>query len=107
MTINYVMYDFEAEVKRLTDGAGIDLALDAVGGPLTESSMRCLARFGCLVNYGNASNSPASLPLSAFRDNRAAMGFSLSAVFVETTIDNSHSAFVPIVLPNTTAALMD
>jgi NADPH2:quinone reductase len=80
-TINYAMHDFEAEVMRLTDGAGVNLALDAVGGEVTEKSMRCLARFGCLVNYGNASNTPAALPLSAFRDNRAAMGFSLPATF--------------------------
>ncbi|ETW99036.1 MAG: hypothetical protein ETSY1_16515 [Candidatus Entotheonella factor] len=80
-TINYATQDFEAEVMRLTDGTGVDLALDAVGGEVTEKSLRCLARFGCLVNYGNASNVPASLPLSAFRDNRAAMGFSLPATF--------------------------
>jgi NADPH2:quinone reductase len=53
----------------------------AVGGEVMEKSMRCLSRFGCLVNYGNASNTPATLPLSAFRDNRAAMGFSLPATF--------------------------
>ncbi len=80
-TINYATHDFETEVMRLTDGAGVDLALDAVGGDVTEKSMRCLARFGCLVNYGNASNAPVTLPLSAFRDNRAAMGFSLPATF--------------------------
>jgi NADPH2:quinone reductase len=77
--INYATNDFEAEVKRLTNGVGVQLALEAVGGEVTEKSMRCLAPFGCLVNYGNASNTPASLPLATFRDNRAAMGFSLSA----------------------------
>jgi len=80
-TINYSTHDFEEEVKRLTDGAGVALALDAVGGQVTEKSMGCLARFGCLVNYGNASNTPASLPISAFRENRAAMGFGLPATF--------------------------
>lgn len=79
VTINYATQDFEAEVKRLTDGVGVQLALEAVGGEVTEKSMRCLAPFGCLVNYGNASNKPASLPLSSFRENRAAMGFSLTA----------------------------
>jgi NADPH:quinone reductase len=78
-TINYATQDFEAEVKRLTNGVGVQLALEAVGGDVTEKSMRCLAPFGCLVNYGNASNTPASLPLASFRDNRAAMGFSLTA----------------------------
>jgi NADPH:quinone reductase len=77
--INYARHDFEAEVKRLTTGVGVQLALEAVGGEVTEKSMRCLAPFGCVVNYGNASNKPAALPLPAFRENRAAMGFSLTA----------------------------
>jgi NADPH2:quinone reductase len=78
-TINYASQDFEAEVKRLTNGVGVQLDLEAVGGEVTEKSMRCLASFGCLVNYGNASNTPASLPVSSLRENRAAMGFSLTA----------------------------
>lgn len=78
-TINYATQDFEAEVKRLTNGVGVQLALEAVGGDVTEKSMRCIAPGGCLVNYGNASNKPASLPLVSFRENRAGMGFSLTA----------------------------
>jgi NADPH2:quinone reductase len=78
-TINYTTQDFEAEVKRLTNGIGVQLALEAVGGEVTEKSMRCLAPFGSLVNYGNASNTSASLPLSSLGENRAAMGFALSA----------------------------
>ena len=78
-TINYIAQDFEAEVKRLTNGVGVQLALEAVGGEVAEKSMRCLAPFGCLVNYGNASNEPASLPVSSLRENRVAMGFSLTA----------------------------
>jgi NADPH:quinone reductase len=42
-TINYITQDFEAEMKRLTNGSGVQLALDAVGGEVTEKSMRCLA----------------------------------------------------------------
>lgn len=80
-TINYTTQDFEAEVMHLTQGTGVQLALEAVGGEVTVKSMRCLAPFGCLVNYGNASNQPASLPLASFREQRAAMGFSLPATF--------------------------
>src|SRR5919201_6678830 len=65
-TINYATYDFEAAVKRLTNDVGVQLALEAVGGDVTGKSMRCLAPFGCLVNYGNASNKPASFPLASF-----------------------------------------
>ena len=79
MTINYTAQDFEAEVMRLTQGVGVQLALEAVGGDVTVKSMRCLAPFGMLVNYGNASNQPASLPLSSFREQRAAMGFSFAS----------------------------
>jgi len=79
-TINYTTQDFEAEVMRLTQGAGVQLALEAVGGEVTLKSMRCLAPFGCLINYGNASNQPATLPLSSFREQRAAMGFGLPSM---------------------------
>ena len=78
-TINYAVTDFESEVMQLTNGEGVQLALDAVGGEVMEKSMRCLASSGFLVNYGNASNTPASLPLTSLRENRAAMGFSLTA----------------------------
>jgi NADPH2:quinone reductase len=79
-TINYTTQDFEAEVMRLTQGAGVQLALEAVGGEVTLKSMRCLAPFGCLINYGNASNQPVALPLSSFREQRAAMGFGLQSM---------------------------
>jgi NADPH2:quinone reductase len=80
-TINYATQDFEAEVLRLTDRAGVPLVLEAVGGEVTLKSMRCLAPFGCLVNYGNASNQPVALPLSSLREQRSAMGFSLPSTF--------------------------
>jgi NADPH2:quinone reductase len=80
-TINYATQDFEAEVMRLTHAAGVPLVLEAVGGEVTLKSMRCLAPFGYLVNYGNASNQQVSLPLSSFREQRAAMGFSLPSTF--------------------------
>src|ERR671925_1783378 len=81
VTINYSTHDFEAEVMRLTQGVGVQLALEAVGGEVTLKSMRCLAPFGCLINYGNASNQQVALPLSSFREQRAAMGFSLPSTF--------------------------
>ena len=80
-TINYATNDFQAEVMRITNGAGVRLALDAVGGEVTEKSMKCLAAGASLVNYGNASNQPASLPMADFREGRWATGFSLVATF--------------------------
>ncbi len=80
-TINYATHDFQEEVMRLTGGAGVKLVVEAVGGDVTEKSMKCLASGGSLVNYGNASNRPASLPLGDFREGRWATGFSLVATF--------------------------
>ena len=80
-TINYATHDFQEEVMRLTGGAGVKLVVEAVGGDVTEKSMKCLVSGGSLVNYGNASNRPASLPLGDFREGRWATGFSLVATF--------------------------
>ena len=47
--INYRSQDFDAEVKRITDGKGVELVLDMVGGPYLEKNVRCLAVEGRLV----------------------------------------------------------
>jgi NADPH:quinone reductase len=47
--INYRTADFLAEVKRLTDGRGVDVVLDMVGAPYFARNLRCLALDGRLV----------------------------------------------------------
>jgi len=51
--IDYRRQDFLAEVMRLTDGRGVDVALDPLGS--FKQSFRCLAPVGKLMMYG-ASN---------------------------------------------------
>ena len=53
--ILYTEQDFEAEVKRLTDGAGVSVVYDGVGKDTFEKSLRCLSRRGMLALYGQAS----------------------------------------------------
>ena len=53
--ILYSKQDFEAEVKRITDGAGVNVAYDSVGKATFDKSIDCLSRFGYMVLYGNAS----------------------------------------------------
>jgi NADPH:quinone reductase-like Zn-dependent oxidoreductase len=48
--IDYRTQDFEAEVRRLTGGRGVDLVLDATGA--FRKSYRCLAPLGRLVMFG-------------------------------------------------------
>ncbi|MBN2370099.1 MAG: zinc-binding dehydrogenase [Vicinamibacteria bacterium] len=50
--------DFEHEVRRLTDGRGVDVVIDAVGGESFRKSYRCLAPLGRLFVYGASSLAP-------------------------------------------------
>jgi len=50
--IDYRTLDFEAEVRRLTGGEGIDLALDALGPTSFRKDYRLLRSGGRLVMYG-------------------------------------------------------
>jgi NADPH:quinone reductase-like Zn-dependent oxidoreductase len=48
--IDYRTQDFEAEVRRITGGRGVDVVLDATGA--FRKSYRCLAPLGRLVMFG-------------------------------------------------------
>jgi NADPH2:quinone reductase len=54
-TINYRSEDFVVRVKEITGGRGVKVAYDSVGKDTFEKSLDCLAPFGLLANYGNAS----------------------------------------------------
>ncbi len=54
-TIDYTKQDFVAEVKRLTDGRGVDVVYDSVGKDTYEKSLDCVAPLGMLVIFGQAS----------------------------------------------------
>lgn len=53
--IRYTEVDFEAEVKRITGGNGVQVVYDSVGRDTFERSLNCLAPRGMLVLYGQAS----------------------------------------------------
>jgi NADPH2:quinone reductase len=53
--ILYTEKDFETEVRRLTDGKGVQVVYDSVGQATFEKSMNCLAPRGYLVLYGQSS----------------------------------------------------
>ena len=56
--IDYRAQDFEVEVKRLTDGRGVDIALDAIGGASYRKSYKSLATLGRLFIFGASSVAP-------------------------------------------------
>jgi NADPH2:quinone reductase len=53
--ILYTRSDFAAEVKKLTEGRGVDVVYDSVGKDTYEKSLACLVPRGMLVLFGNAS----------------------------------------------------
>jgi NADPH2:quinone reductase len=53
--INYTHQDFVAEVKRLTNGQGVDIVYDGVGKTTFEGSLQCLRRRGHMVLFGASS----------------------------------------------------
>lgn len=53
--IRYTEQDFEAEVRRITHGAGVQVVYDSVGRVTFEKSLNCLARRGMLVLFGQSS----------------------------------------------------
>jgi len=53
--ILYSQVDFEAEVKRLTAGLGVEVVYDSVGKDTFEKSLNCLKPRGMMVLYGQSS----------------------------------------------------
>jgi len=53
--IQYTEQDFETEVKRLTNGAGLQVIYDSVGRTTFEKGLSCLALRGMMVLYGQSS----------------------------------------------------
>jgi NADPH2:quinone reductase len=53
--INYRSSNFVAGVKALTQGRGVKVVYDSVGKDTFEGSLDCLAPFGLLASFGNAS----------------------------------------------------
>ncbi len=47
--INYKAADFAESIKQFTNGAGVNVVLDMVGGPYAQKNLRCLAMDGRLV----------------------------------------------------------
>jgi NADPH:quinone reductase len=63
-TINYASEDLRERIKLLTDGKGVDVVYDAVGGPYSEPAFRSLAWRGRLLVVGFAAGEIPKLPLN-------------------------------------------
>ena len=62
--VNYANEDLREAIRQLTDGRGVDVVYDAVGGPYTEPAFRSLAWRGRLLVVGFAAGDIPKLPLN-------------------------------------------
>ena len=77
-TIDYTSVDVAEAIDAATDGAGVDLVLDGVGGEAFDSSVDALAPFGRIVTIGSASGEEgAPDPSLLRRKNASVIGYHL------------------------------
>jgi len=69
--ILYTGQDFEAEVKRLTGGKGLQVVYDSVGRDTFEKGFNCLASRGYMVLYGASSGPVAPSTIMGARSHQA------------------------------------
>lgn len=71
--IDYQTSDFVAEVKQLTQGRGVDVVLDIVGGDYLARNLECLALDGRIVCIATLGGSRVELDLRSLFAKRAAI----------------------------------
>ncbi|GEJ58100.1 synaptic vesicle VAT-1 family membrane protein [Anaeromyxobacter diazotrophicus] len=98
--IDYRSQDYEAEVRRLTGGRGVDIVLDPLGGKDWKKGYRLLRPAGRLVAYGFANLAsgekrdylrlaqemvqlPVYTPIGLMNDNRAVAGVNMGHLWGE------------------------
>ncbi len=76
--IDYETADVADEIAESTDGEGVDLVLDGVGGRAFSASVEALAPMGRIVSYGMASGSTPTVatPRLLF-ENQSVLGYHL------------------------------
>jgi NADPH2:quinone reductase len=62
--IDYARDDLRERIKQATDGNGVDVVFDPVGGPYTEPALRSLAWRGRLLVVGFAAGDIPKIPLN-------------------------------------------
>jgi NADPH2:quinone reductase len=68
--INYRTADFVEEVKRITDGRGVDAVLDMVGGDYLPRNLDCLALEGRHVSIAVLRGAKAEIPIWKIMQSR-------------------------------------
>jgi NADPH:quinone reductase-like Zn-dependent oxidoreductase len=101
--IDYHTVDYEPEVKRLTNGRGVDMVLDALGGADWKKGYGLLRPAGRLITFGFANmasggkrnllrvarqflSMPRFSPIALMNDNRTVGGVNMGHLWNETEL---------------------
>ncbi|CUB11643.1 Quinone oxidoreductase 1 [Bacillus cereus] len=69
--------DFVEKVNELTNEEGVNIILDSISGTISEKSLKCLAYYGRLVHFGNASGEIGNFQTKDLHAScRSILGFS-------------------------------
>ena len=69
--ILYKETDFVAEIRALTDGKGVDVAYDGIGGANLLQTLDAVRPFGLVVSLGQAAGSLPDIPLAELGPRRS------------------------------------
>lgn len=123
--IDYRNQDFLAEVMRITDGEGVDIVLDAVGGKSFQKSYECLRSLGRLFCFGGSSfapgdgrnlvaiakaflSMPSFKPMALMDKNRGVFGVNLGHLWHRTdTLQGEIAQVVELVRDGTFVPVVD
>ena len=107
--INYAIADVASEVRRLTDGKGVNLVVDPVGGKTLEGSVGAVAYRGRISWVGNAGRADEAPAIGAIMGKNAsitgvflgaemAMNAARTRPMIETIIDRVASGELEVVV---------
>jgi len=82
--VDYSQSGWVDAVRGLTDGRGVDLAVDSVGGRILAGSVQCLAYRGRAITVGSAGRDPQPFDISLL----SAGNHSITGVFLGAEILN-------------------
>lgn len=78
----FVREHFVEKTRSASDGRGVDVVLDSIGGPTREASFEALAPMGRVVAFGNACGGPETFPSGRELrpSNKGVLGFSMGSL---------------------------
>jgi NADPH2:quinone reductase len=87
--VNYLEEDWHKQVLTYTEGKGVDIILEMVGGDIFKKSLKCMALNGRLVIYGRAGGQETKFdPAVLMQRNVSVIGFWVVHILKDTRIYN-------------------